>query len=63
MKTTAVCCRHTCGPKLYLKIPWKVIFVNDFMHMFIILCGTQVMTYAEIVLSWFLLKVRLAQLM
>ena len=31
MKITAICCRYTCGHQLYFEMPWKVIFVNDFM--------------------------------
>ena len=34
MNTTTVWYHLNCGPQLYIEVPWRVIFVGDFMHMF-----------------------------
>ena len=37
METTAVLSQHTCAPHWYFEIPWKLNFVDDFLHTFITL--------------------------
>ena len=54
--------RHTCGLQWYFEILWKSVVSNDFISTSISQWHKN-MTHAETVPSWFLLKLKVVQLM
>ena len=55
-----VWCQYTCDPQSYFEMLWNLISVNHFINAFIPLWYKD-MTYAEMVLSWLPLKLKVVQ--